>query len=801
MALLNSLVNIYRQIIPQSLRKKISPKVKNKLKEIQKSKINNHFSNTLGLDKFNSISEKLNLLNIFAKTQEKRMLMIVGNMISMDSRVLKSAQSMKEAGFHVLLVGIKPTIDQIELTNFGSIPALLLDSSAIKKSNDPVLLTNSIFCQLSPVIEFYDPTHVYSHDFFGLSFVSESLGALNYRRYCHWTHDIHEYAPGLEGAMDSKKLKWVKKLEAQRLSVPDNIIVVNEDIRDLMAKVFSPHQRIDVLHNFPLKGTSSSFNLRTHCKIDKNTPLAVYTGRSTKLRGLDLIIPALVQVPDLHVALLSQGAKPYLEELKEKAKNEAVESRLHIFPYLPNEQVAAGISSADFGIAPFTRYGNTDLALATKLFEYIHAGLPIVASNCTAMEKFINGYGCGEIFKSEDASEFITAIQKILSKPKSAYSISKQKLKDFSWEEQIKPIVNYMKTTDTFDKSKMVFHGPGPSAGQPRILSAEMQSEGIKAYCINIVSNTTFDYNKDIFFPYRDGIRDPKHLMHWASKRFGVFHFYFRTISNYITDGEISKEIFQDIQWLKASGAKVVMHFRGTEVRVQSIFEQKNKYAWDMKEDTFPKGDVLRRQIIDKSRGLFDKLLVTDPELQTYVENSKVLQRAIDFEIIDTALQKTNPAKAAKKSKKIRIAHAPSRRAQKGTETVQNIIQNLIDEGYDLELDIIENVTNQEVLMRIAKADLVIDQMRIGWYGVLAVEAMALSKPTIAYIRDDLIDQLEKDCPILVSNPEALKDDLRIWINDRKNLIRIGNKSRQFAKTYHCSKVVAQKALEIYGKL
>jgi len=801
MASINYLINKYRQILPKNVRRKIPPKLKNKVMELLSSGQAGFagLSSQQFMARFDDTVS--NLLKIYASTQEKRMLMIVGNIISVDSRVLKSAKSMQDAGFHVVLIGMKPAKGKLELTNFGSIPALILDSSELRVSSDPELLSLSMAAQLEPIIQLYDPTHVYSHDFFGLAFVSDSIAALNQTRYCHWTHDIHEYVPGLKGAIDPKRLQWAQKLEEQRLSVPDNIIVVNEKIRDLMAHMFSPHQRIDVLHNVPRHAREAQFNLREACNISTDKPLAVYTGRATELRGLDVIIPALAAIPDLNIALLSEGSKPYLDTLKARAEEKGAVERLHIFPYLPDAQVSDGIKSADFGIAPFRKYGNTELALPTKLFEYTHAGLPVVASDCMEMKRFIAEYGCGEVFQSENDEEFIDCINKVLARKKSSYVISKKKLEKFSWRKQYEPIATYMKATGKFDKSKRIFHGPGPSAGQPRILSAEMQSEGHEAYCVNIVREAAFGYEKDISFPYRVGAIDPKHLLYWAARRFGIFHFYFRTTSNYVTDGAVSKEIFQDVHILRALGCKVIMHFRGTEARVQSVFERKNPFAWSRGEDPFPGGDTLRKNILKRADGLFYKLLVTDPELQGYVENSMILQRAIDFRKIDAILKEHKSAAQNISDQKIRIAHAPSRRALKGTKIVLDVIQKFIDQGMDIELDVIEQVTNVEALKRMAKADLVIDQMRIGWYGVLAVEAMALGKPTIAYIRDDLIDRLEPDCPIIKSNPDSFADDLSSLLKDRKELARTGAKSRKFAKRYHCSKVVAKKAMEIYDTL
>ena len=57
-------------------------------------------------------------------------------------------------------------------------------------------------------------------------------------------------------------------------------------------------------------------------------------------------------------------------------------------------------------------------------------------------------------------------------------------------------------------------------------------------------------------------------------------------------------------------------------------------------------------------------------------------------------------------------------------------------EGVPFDLELIENLPNAEATRRYRDADLVVDQLLAGWYGGFAVEAMALGKPVIAYLRE-----------------------------------------------------------------
>ena len=57
--------------------------------------------------------------------------------------------------------------------------------------------------------------------------------------------------------------------------------------------------------------------------------------------------------------------------------------------------------------------------------------------------------------------------------------------------------------------------------------------------------------------------------------------------------------------------------------------------------------------------------------------------------------------------------------------------------GLKLKLDLIEGVPRANVLERLARADVVVDQLVLGWYGGLAVEAMALGRPVLGKICED----------------------------------------------------------------
>src|SRR5699024_3194010 len=102
------------------------------------------------------------------------------------------------------------------------------------------------------------------------------------------------------------------------------------------------------------------------------------------------------------------------------------------------------------------------------------------------------------------------------------------------------------------------------------------------------------------------------------------------------------------------------------------------------------------------------------------------------------------------------IVHAPTRRNLKGTEFVIDAVKQLKKAGVSLDFKLIEGMNHQETMNLLSKADIVIDQMRIGSAGYLSTEAMALGKPVLCYIREDLIKKYPQGFPIVNANPNNL---------------------------------------------
>jgi glycosyltransferase involved in cell wall biosynthesis len=148
----------------------------------------------------------------------------------------------------------------------------------------------------------------------------------------------------------------------------------------------------------------------------------------------------------------------------------------------------------------------------------------------------------------------------------------------------------------------------------------------------------------------------------------------------------------------------------------------------------------------------------------------------------------------------IRVVHAPTSRQKKGTEWIVEACK-----GLSVELDIVENTRHDEAVERYKQADVVVDQLNAGWYGVFALECMALGKPVLTFLHDEAVRRTENafgvDVPLVPTTKETLADDLHVLIERPGLRDEIGQRSRAYVERVHDANAIADRLIAIYGSL
>ena len=156
--------------------------------------------------------------------------------------------------------------------------------------------------------------------------------------------------------------------------------------------------------------------LRRKVGVGSKTRIALYQGYLQKDRGLDgLVRAAQFLAPGIVIVMLGRGE--YQTELEALITREGVGDRVKILPAVPYAELLEWTASADIGliVSPPTCSANVEVFLPNKLFEYLMAGLPVLASPLEAVEEIIRTYDVGRILPSLEPEVLGRGISTILA--------------------------------------------------------------------------------------------------------------------------------------------------------------------------------------------------------------------------------------------------------------------------------------------------------------------------------------------------------------------------------------------------
>lgn len=341
-----------------------------------------------------------------------------------------------------------------------------------------------------------------------------------------------------------------------------------------------------------------------------------------------------------------------------------------------------------------------------------------------------------------------------------------------------------------------VIHFPTPTAGRSWQLAQGEKKLGLESVVFYKNSNW-LDYPYDICLEWcGNRFRYEMKKLETAykiSKEYDVFHMNF---GSSLVDFPNLHLDYLDLLFYK--NKKVCVTYNGCDARQKYKRIAQTKISACCYDDCY-NGICMNRKLEQQKARRIKKLyknnvtmFAVNPDLLNFLpENAVFLPYALNEEDI---VRK----KKYKLKNKIRIIHAPTQRACKGTDDILEAIKK-IEQSYPgkIEFKLIEKVKHEDALKLYQDADLVIDQLRVGWYGSFAMETMCMGIPVIAYINEEdlhfIPEQMAKDCleTIINANGKTLFSVLENIINDPKELEQRHMAAMEYVHNWHAAEKVA----------
>ncbi|MCC3355673.1 glycosyltransferase [Bacillus sp. REN16] len=333
-----------------------------------------------------------------------------------------------------------------------------------------------------------------------------------------------------------------------------------------------------------------------------------------------------------------------------------------------------------------------------------------------------------------------------------------------------------------------VLQGSMEIANQMNTLSEGLKKQAVVSHTINYYPyylNYDSNYTWSLIGqrsspPINEKLRElTKELL----PHYDLFHFHFGT--------SLTLD-WSDFPLYKSSGKPLLMQHWGSDVRMLSKATKLNPYALVKNKNE----QQIKTSLTRLSENI-QNCVVFDMELYEYVkdfyENVHIIPSMIN-------LDNYQPQTKLSPNKRVLIVHAPTSPEIKGTHYILKAIESLKDH-YNFEFRLVKGLSHEEAMRIYQEADLIIDQLHIGSYGLFAVEAMAMGKPVICWISDFMKDHYPSDLPIIIANPDTIKDTIENALKNIDMLQGIGLKGRQYVETNHDMVKNSQKVLSLYQSL
>lgn len=256
------------------------------------------------------------------------------------------------------------------------------------------------------------------------------------------SHEVQTSRTGYKG----KKYYYLEKFLIKRI---DKMIMTTNMRAEYTARLYGI-EKPEVVHNYPvfIEINEKSIDLYRMLDIPKEEPILLYQGGMQEGRGLEKIVEAIPKFKKGVVVFIGDG------KIKNKiigmCKETGVMKRVGFVPKVSVNELINYTQNAYLGFQVlqnicFNHYST----LSNKLFEYIMAEVPVVASNFPEIRKVVEGEQVGITIDPHESDKIAKAVNFILDNPDKHAEFKancKKARKKYNWENEKANLIDIYKS-------------------------------------------------------------------------------------------------------------------------------------------------------------------------------------------------------------------------------------------------------------------------------------------------------------------------------------------------------------------
>jgi len=340
-----------------------------------------------------------------------------------------------------------------------------------------------------------------------------------------------------------------------------------------------------------------------------------------------------------------------------------------------------------------------------------------------------------------------------------------------------------------------VFIGAQNHAGQARAWSRALTERVPGWWAANIAKDVPggFDFDADRVIPLAAYHNSPA----WQQRQFEAA----LEFDHVIIEGAepvfgrlFGRDVTREVTALRNGGVDVSVLFHGTDIRLPSRHARAT--PWSPFTDShvherFERKAARSAQIVEDLRV---RTFVSTPDLLADRPEAIWLPVVIDVPRFSVERDE-RPAR-------LRVMHVPSNPVVKGTDLIAEPMRRVVDQGI-VSYEQLRGIASSKMPSVYAENDVVLDQFRLGSYGVAACEAMAAGCVVVShvteFVRSGVEDRVGMELPIIEATPDNLAEVLTALAADAGLRREVAGRGRAFVAAIHSGERSAAVLSEALG--
>ncbi len=363
----------------------------------------------------------------------KRVVLSVTNDLVFDQRVAKMCNSLQEIGCEVTLIGRElphsPPINR----NYKTIRMKLLFKQG-------ALFYACFNIRLFWLLLFTKADVYHSNDLDTL-LPNYLVSKIKNKPLIYDTHEYFLGVPEIQNRPFVKKV-W-STIEHFIFPKLKTIITVNNSIADLYKKDYG--KELLVVRNIPPRKEVKQIKERKDLNIPSDKKIVILQGAGINVdRGAEELLEALALSQDLVLYIVGTG--DVLPKLKQRASKQDLKGKVFFIGRVPYEEMMQYTFNADVGVTLDKDTNiNYRFSLPNKIFDYMKAGIPVLASNLKEVANIVNTYNVGVVISNHSPKTILNGIHEAIAKKEIYGSNGKKAIETISWDNDVEKVKNVYK--------------------------------------------------------------------------------------------------------------------------------------------------------------------------------------------------------------------------------------------------------------------------------------------------------------------------------------------------------------------